>query len=1152
MSEACAAVSKAGVPNVELCATVQAVKGNVDCDAWTAGSWAEVAARRTVTKLVTTTGDKAIDNSKEVHKLLLNATTAGLELQAHGKELVAAMEEEARAEAKARAVTRRVLHAWVGCVRRALPGRRESLRIVRVERARAQAWAARLLVDGEVTKGRAAGMARDIQSAAATLIMSLDEQEEAARWVGLQAGGRRRDDPPARVHAARRVVVRKKAEGSAAASGAVEATTPLHVVAKRSVGLKEYCEVWWRTGCGARRQGWIASCDADGRSNVVATSVLTVATHAAAMWRAAVILRAWQRMARAAHAERGIPSLRAVQRWSAAAEAGVRISVGDTQAASAAQLMWAALGNSDSGGRPAAAPKQGATLRGVAVDGVALRAVDSYVGSLQETAQATGRRALWSAASAGGREGLECVLRARHRRSQMLMRTALANYWRAGTCSGTAPLTHTNRVQVDCVPSAGDKRRRARAAAKARRDSRKRVAERIALREVLQGNEADDSGQWRVDSIIAVRRRAGVRGLALEAQLRWVGVGAGDEHPIGGDGRWADVWVPVTRQWLSEDVWREAKDRYARQQPAEPTPAAPDLTTRRRRSGTRQVCPGIGGLPTVLAGPLQQGQGVGLPRVMAEVLGYVALAQACSDVATGQGASIGSNAGRLREERAHDDEQLTLDELVDMRLAAAGAAAAAQHSAAHSASGSGNSTSAASAAAGATADKGQATAAAAATSDDGLTSLLCGYWQRREDERSTKAQVEDEMARRMDNGVRVNAALAPHVGAASNSSGKARVWTNAGAVNANVSDSDSEDDIGAAQAQRRSAGPARAAAAAAAAGVGAAASAVARAGRAIVGAARVAGRGMARIAADVDLTEERELRRLETGDGASVPEVTLAGMLRRKGLRHSAVPGDGACLYWAIMAGGDARAAQRMCGYVAASATPLDRRNAEDQEWVAKLNDMRRRAVEWWLAEEQRARLLGVTSFNPTYEEYVLRCVHKARAEVRRSIASRVTPEAGVQRWSENQAAAIVTAAYELHAESPSTERARLSNAVSRMQYEQRSTDHASIEVVESARSRDGSRRFMREWVEEHREAAVWGTSAMIQAVAAVTSKQIVLVDERYVNGRVDVFDATGRNTRHDWAQEGWLRDAHGNSRRASTLHISYNGLNHFSGTTAA
>ena len=97
---------------------------------------------------------------------------------------------------------------------------------------------------------------------------------------------------------------------------------------------------------------------------------LTVASHMATRWRAAMILRAWQCAARKAHVTRGTPSERAAVRWAAAASAGKHITVDDTQAVSAACLMWAALGN-DAGGRPAASPSRGATLRGVAIGAVA-------------------------------------------------------------------------------------------------------------------------------------------------------------------------------------------------------------------------------------------------------------------------------------------------------------------------------------------------------------------------------------------------------------------------------------------------------------------------------------------------------------------------------------------------------------------------------------------------------------------------------------------------------------------------------------------------------------------------------------------------------------------------------------------------------------
>ena len=118
----------------------------------------------------------------------------------------------------------------------------------------------------------------------------------------------------------------------------------------------------------------------------------------------------------------------------------------------------------------------------------------------------------------------------------------------------------------------------------------------------------------------------------------------------------------------------------------------------------------------------------------------------------------------------------------------------------------------------------------------------------------------------------------------------------------------------------------------------------------------------ARIESDVDLREDAELRRLEGGrPGQAQPwgspvrpaqqradpdspdaEITAVGrthvarwnslqdMLQSGGRRHSEVPGDGACLYWAYLAACDGGVAHALREYVRRGDTPLQQRNGDD------------------------------------------------------------------------------------------------------------------------------------------------------------------------------------------------------------------------------
>ena len=76
--------------------------------------------------------------------------------------------------------------------------------------------------------------------------------------------------------------------------------------------------------------------------------------------------------------------------------------------------------------------------------------------------------------------------------------------------------------------------------------------ERLRRQAMARGSREDGSGRWAVRELAEVRRPAGKRGRALEARVRWEGRGP-DGEP------WADTWVRVVRQCLSDDLRAQAR-----------------------------------------------------------------------------------------------------------------------------------------------------------------------------------------------------------------------------------------------------------------------------------------------------------------------------------------------------------------------------------------------------------------------------------------------------------------------------------------------------------------------------------------------------------------------------------------------------------------
>ena len=76
--------------------------------------------------------------------------------------------------------------------------------------------------------------------------------------------------------------------------------------------------------------------------------------------------------------------------------------------------------------------------------------------------------------------------------------------------------------------------------------------ERLRRQAMARGHREDGSGRWAVRELAEVRRPVGARGRTLEARVRWEGRGP-DGEP------WADTWVRVVRQCLSDDLRAQAR-----------------------------------------------------------------------------------------------------------------------------------------------------------------------------------------------------------------------------------------------------------------------------------------------------------------------------------------------------------------------------------------------------------------------------------------------------------------------------------------------------------------------------------------------------------------------------------------------------------------
>ena len=146
------------------------------------GSVLEVSARRIVGGLVERTGDKQIDGDAKVKAAIVEATTAGLRLQAAAAAAAEAQEEAAAKRAEATRLLRKQVHAWRQLVVDGGPARVAALTRIREARRKVCGVIHRRLMSRAMDRAEAAkATARVSQACRIEAVIAEAATEETLR-----------------------------------------------------------------------------------------------------------------------------------------------------------------------------------------------------------------------------------------------------------------------------------------------------------------------------------------------------------------------------------------------------------------------------------------------------------------------------------------------------------------------------------------------------------------------------------------------------------------------------------------------------------------------------------------------------------------------------------------------------------------------------------------------------------------------------------------------------------------------------------------------------------------------------------------------------------------------------------------------------------
>ena len=121
-----------------------------------------------------------------------------------------------------------------------------------------------------------------------------------------------------------------------------------------------------------------------------------------------------------------------------------------------------------------------------------------------------------------------------------------------------------------------------------------------------------------------------------------------------------------------------------------------------------------------------------------------------------------------------------------------------------------------------------------------------------------------------------------------------------------------------------------------------------------------------RLNAVIELEPSSSCEMIGAVDGDAVwPSV--AAMLDPVGLEKIRVPGDGACAYWGVLSTIDGGLPR---GFFANGRRPLLEREPVDRDACDRMRALRRAAVDWLLAPEQRSMLCAEPALTQTFEGY--------------------------------------------------------------------------------------------------------------------------------------------------------------------------------------